>query len=196
VARYYKRVDLIEGIRSRDGEVFDFINRRYKPSIIHLIRNYGGTQNDADDIFQDGIFRLIEIVDKPDFELKAEMSTLLYAICKKIWKLNLEKRRVADNYFLRKLDEDENADMNDVLDSKLYESIFLESFKKLQKDCQVILRALMKGIPVKEVAVTLDYSYDYLRRKKIVCHSYLHKLIVTHQDYQLIKKKEGSVRLY
>ncbi|MEX2410852.1 MAG: sigma factor [Candidatus Paceibacterota bacterium] len=192
----YNNSQLIEGLRARDEEVTEFIFKRYKPCIVHLITRYGGTLYDVEDIFQDGLLRLIEMVDDKDFNATASLSTILYAICDKLWRLNLEKKRVAKNYFVRKPDEDEFSEIDIEHDRNLYESIYYGSFKKLQKDCQVILKALMKGVPVKDVALTLDYSYDYLRRKKRVCHAYLLKNIEKHQDYKLIREKEGEVKLY
>ena len=187
---------MVDGIRARDGDVFAFIDRRYKPSIVHLIRDYGGTDTDADDIFHDGVLRLIEMVDEDDFELSAKISTLLYAICKKKWKLNLEKSSIAKKYFTRKSDDDTTPDAIDEMDRKLYNEIFWGSFKRLKKECQIILKALMKGIPLKDVAVTMDYSYEYIRRKKTACYTFLQNIIEQHKDYKLIKKKEGSVKLY
>lgn len=196
MTRYYNRSKLIDGIRARDEDVFEFIIRRYKPSIVYHIREKGGNLADANDIFQDGLVRMIEMVDKEDFILSAELSTLLYSICNNLWKLHLEKKRVSKNYFIKKVDDNDDRDINEEMDLKLYESIFWTSFKMLKKDCQTILKALMKGIPTREVAFTLDYSYDYLRRKKIICHTSLQKLIAQNPDYKTIKNREGSVKLY
>ena len=194
--KYYNNSQLIEGIRARDEEITKFVIRRFKPAIVHHIRGYGGTLHDVDDIFQDGLIRLIEIVDDKDFKATASLSTILYAICDRLWKLHLEKKRIANLYFVRRHDEDAFSEIEVEHDRKLYDSIYYGSFQKLHKDCQVILKALMKGVPVKDVALTLDFSYDYLRRKKRACHTYLLKCIENHHDYKLIREKEGEVKLY
>lgn len=194
--KYYSNSQLVEGIRARDEEVTVYVIKRFKPAIAHLIRGYGGTLDDVDDIFHDGLLRIIEMVDDKDFKTTASLSTILFAICDRLWRLNLEKKRVANKYFVRKLDEDTFSEINIEHDRNLYDSIYYGSFQKLQKDCQVVLKALMKGVPVKDIALTLDYSYDYLRRKKRVCHTYLLKYIKNHSDYKLIREKEGEVKLY
>lgn len=196
MSKLLTRNQLIEGIRGREGNVFSYIERNYKPSIKYLIFELGGSTEDANDVYQEGIIRIIEMVDKPDFILTSELSTLLYAICNKIWKLRLEKKRIAWNYQLKKENEYDNYEVSESIDKEIYDGIFWDSFNNLQNNCKTILKALMKGIPLKELAFTLDISYDYIRKKKRICHSYLFELIKNHKMYKLIEEKEGSIKLY
>ena len=196
MAETYSKTQIFEDIRERNDIVFEYINRKYKASIVHLVTSYGLTLEDAHDIFQDGLLRLIEMADNPKYEITVELPTLLYAICKNLCKLNLSKKRISNNYFQRKPDEDKYAFIDIYIDQKIKSSIYEDSFKSLQKECQIVLNACMKGIPLKDIAKTLDYNYDYLRRKKRVCQRYLINYIKNHKDYKIIEKKEGEVKLY
>jgi RNA polymerase sigma factor (sigma-70 family) len=192
----YTNSQLIEGIRLRDDKVFEYIEKEFKESIrIHILSN-SGSSDDAEDIYQDGVLRIMEMADKHDFKLTCELSTLLYAICDKKWKLVLDKKRISQNYHIRKNEAEEDSDMSEGLDSHIYNNIFWESFNMLQDDCKRLLKACLKEIPIKEIADILDYTYGYVRRKKCLCHDYFAGQIINHPDYKHIKKKEGSVRLY
>ncbi|MFH0759857.1 MAG: sigma factor, partial [Bacteroidota bacterium] len=81
----YTEKQLLEGIRSRDGDVTAFLSREYMPSIRLLIYRLGGSTEDAKDMFQDAVFHLIRMSDDPTFELTSSIKTLLYSICRNRW---------------------------------------------------------------------------------------------------------------
>ena len=51
-----------------------------------LIYQMGGNWEDAKDIFQDGLLELIRKSEDPGFQLTSSIKTLLYAVCKNLWK--------------------------------------------------------------------------------------------------------------
>jgi len=189
-------IKIVKGIREGNNLIVEYFIRNCKSAIIRLGREYGNNDADAEDIFQDGLLRLIEMVNEDSFKLTSELSTLLYAICDKMCKLRLEKESISRRYFQRKLVEDEDPDITQEIDQQIYNRIYRESFNKLPKDSQRILNAILKEIPLKEIAYTMGYSYDYLRRKKRLILDKLRDLIEKHKDYKLIKDKEGIVKLY
>jgi RNA polymerase sigma factor (sigma-70 family) len=176
--------------------VFEYIDHEYRESLrLHILTNSGSSQ-DADDIYQDTIIRIIEMADKYDFKLTCDLSTLLYTICDKKWKLVLNKKSIAKNYLIRKNDSDDDKDNTELVDCQLYNSIFWESFNSLQDDCKRLLKACLKEIPIKEIADILNYTYKYVRRKKCLCHDFFAEQIINHPVYKEILKKEGNIRLY
>lgn len=182
---------LIAGIRGRDGEVFKYLERNYKYGIRYMVFETGGRSADGDDVYGDAIITLIEIVDRHNFKLTCQLSTLLYAICKKKWNQVLYKQKVARNYQVRHNETTIVEDFSEDMDYTLYSDIFWESFKQLEKDCRQILKAYFKEIPAREIADLLDYTYSYLRKKKSMCHTYLIKIVNMHPEYVKIKEKEN-----
>lgn len=179
---------IIQGIRNRDDTIFKFLQVRYQDSIRLMVIEMGGNQEDAKDIFNEGLVALIGLVDREDFRLTCKLGTLLYALCNKKWKQQLEKQKAARNYQHRRIDPDPDGDFSDEIDQKLYMSIFWESFQKLDRICRQILEGYLKEIPPREIADMLSYSYGYVRKRKSLCHSYLMKEIEIHPD--IIKLKE------
>ena len=182
---------LVEGIRQRNGDVFRYLERNYRHGIRLMVLEMGGSVTDGEDVFSEGIMTLIEVVDRPNFILTCQLSTLLYAICNKKWKQVLDKKKAARNYHFRHNEETVAMDYSENMDNSLYSKIFWDSFQKLEKDCRQILKAYFKEIPARKIADLLEYSYGYLRKKKSICHAALMRIIRRHPEYVSIKEKEG-----
>ena len=82
----YTDQQLLRGIKVRDRKVLEYVHREYRPIIRLLIYQMGGSLDDAKDIFQDGMLELIRKSEDPSFQLTSSIKTLLYAICKNLWK--------------------------------------------------------------------------------------------------------------
>ena len=129
-------------------------------------------------------------MDREDFVLNCKLGTLVYALCKKTWKQHLEKQVAVRNYHVRKLESTPEWDFTEEVDQKLYQEIFWESFRQLEKVCQEILEGYLKEISPKEIAEKLGYSYGYIRKRKSMCHGFLMKMIENHPTYIKIKQSE------
>jgi len=182
---------VIKGIRNRDDNVFKFIQVKFQDSIRLMVIEMGGTQEDAKDVFTEGLIALIRLVDRDDFKLTCKLGTLLYALCNKKWKQQLEKKTAASNYHVRKLDTTPTRDFTEDADYELYRKIFWGVFEKLDDVCKKILKGYFKEISPKDIAASLGFSYGYVRKRKSLCHSYLMKMIQDHPDYIKIKETEN-----
>jgi len=181
---------IIDGIRNRDDATFKYLQVKFQDSIRLMVVEMGGSQEDAKDVFSEGLIALIRLVDQEDFVLSCKLGTLVYALCKKTWKQHLEKQTAVRNYHVRKLDTTPDWDFTEEADQHLYHEIFWECFGKLDKVCQDILDAYLKEISPRDIAIELGYSYGYVRKRKSMCHSFLMKTIEDHPTFIRIKKTE------
>ena len=189
----YTDQHIIDSIRRREDVAFKYLQVKFQDSIRLMVTEMGGSQEDAKDVFSEGLIALIRLVDQKDFKLNCKLGTLVYALCKKTWKQHLEKQVAVRNYHVRKLENSPDWDFTEESDQQLYQEIFWESFKKLEKVCQEILEGYLKEISPKEIAKTLGYSYGYIRKRKSMCHSYLMKMIQGHPTFKRIKQTEVSL---
>lgn len=183
---------IIEGLRNREDMAFKYLQVKFQDSIRLMVIEMGGNQEDAKDVFSEGLIALIQLVDRKDFNLTCKLGTLVYALCNKKWKQQLEKKSAANNYHTRKLDTSPDSDFSEDADQQLYQEIFWGSFKQMDKVCQDILECYLKEISPRDIAAMLGYSYGYVRKRKSICHSYLMKLIGNHPDYLKIKQEEKT----
>jgi RNA polymerase sigma factor (sigma-70 family) len=156
------------------------------PMITLMVYNLGGSAEDAKDIFQDGLIILLEKIDDKNFVLTCKFKTFLYSVCENLWKLILEKRQTEMNYFLRRIEDDDEQDFTEQIDYKLYESIFYGEFRRLDPGDQKILQLYWKGISPMKIARKLGFTYGYLRKKKCEVQAEFIQKVKSHPDFRRI----------
>jgi RNA polymerase sigma factor (sigma-70 family) len=184
---------IIDSIRKREDAAFKYLQVRFQDSIRLMIHEKGGSPEDAMDVFSEGLIALIRLVDREDFVLTCKLGTLVYALCEKTWKQHLGKQVAVRNYHLRKLDNSPEWDFTEESDQHVYQEIFWESFKQLDKVCQEILEGYLKEISPREIAEMLGFSYGYIRKRKSLCHGFLMQMIESHPTFKKIKQDELTV---
>lgn len=185
--------EIIECLRSRQSYVVRYLSDRYLPMIRLMVTQLGGTSEDAKDIFQDGLIIMLEKIDSNQFKLSCKFKTFLYSVCENLWKSVLEKRKAANNYFNRRLDQSSEKDFSEEYDNQLYESMLNEVFETLDPTCKEILKLYWQEYSPMEIAEKLGYTYGYVRKKKCECQSELLKRISNHPSFKQIKKTEKAI---
>jgi RNA polymerase sigma factor (sigma-70 family) len=184
---------LIRGIRNREDTVFQYLQVKFQDGIRLMVLEMGGNREDARDVFNEGLVALMRLVDREDFSLTCKLGTLVYALCKNIWKQQLQEKAGARKYQLRSNDPGPEPDFTEDADIKLYREIFWESFKKLDEKCRKILEAYLREVPPGVIARSLRCSESYVRKRKSLCHGYLMELIANHPDFMKIKMSDTKI---
>ena len=179
----YTDQELLRGIKARDRKVLEYVNREYRPVIRLLIHKMGGSGDDAKDIFQDGILELIRKSEDPSFQLTSSIKTLIYAICKNLWKY---KSRM--NHRMVKLNPDHHGGVEvpsfeEAIDLGLYEKLFWGNFKLLPKTCREVLDLYLKNHQNSEIARLLNMTEAYVRKRKSFCTRKMIKAIQKTSEY-------------
>jgi RNA polymerase sigma factor (sigma-70 family) len=143
----------------------------------------GGNWDAAKDIFQDAVFELMRRTEDPSFQLSCSVKTLLYSICKNLWryKSRMNHRMVAferDHH-----DGVEVPEFADLDDLGLYEKLFWANFQKLPKSCREVLRLHLEKIQNSEIARLLNFSEAYVRKRKSLCTRKMIKAIQKTSEY-------------
>ncbi len=185
--------EIIECLRSRQSYVVRYLSDRYLPMIRLMVTQMGGTSEDAKDIFQDGLIIMLEKIDSNQFKLSCKFKTFLYSVCENLWKSILEKRKAANNYFNRRLDQSSENDFSEEYDNQLYESMLNEVFETLDPTCKEILKLYWQEYSPMEIAEKLGYTYGYVRKKKCECQAELLKRISNHPSFKQIKRTEKAI---
>jgi len=163
--------ELIKGIRNHDSDVLRYIYKKYFETVKNFVRKNNGSDDDAQDIFQESIIILFKKIEENSLELTCSLGTFLFSICRLLWLKQLEKRRIRNEDASADDDLEEllgasgsNFELND--EYKLYQ----EHFSRLPKDCQRVLRLFLEKVPLKEVADIMGYkSEQYAKKRKLEC---------------------------
>lgn len=185
-----KRLDddgLIQGIRKGRKRTLLHIYKKYYPYIkSHILKN-SGSEDDAQDVFQDAMMAIFQNVSNKDFELTCQFKTYLHAVSSNIWKKKL--RSIKGKDFIEYQDASHLAqeEIDDaVLTLERYQ-FYHRKFRELSEKCQQILKMYLSGVNMKKITEHFGFaSVSYTKKRKFICKENLIKLIEKDPEYQIL----------
>ena len=180
----YTDAELIEAIHADTdlNNAIRFLYRQHAQATCAFIRNYGGSEQDADDIFQETVVAFIEVVRKGKFRMESNIRTFLASIARNCWFNELKKRERADHRH-RQFESG-----RDQLESDVAEHIGMMERKKQ-------LRALVEGLGESCRKILLLFYYENLSMKEIVDHlPYENEQVVRNKKYKCLQHLTGLIK--
>ena len=190
----YTDTEIIECLRNRQSYVVHYLSDRYMPMIRLMVYQKGGTNDDAHDIFQDGLIIMLEKLDNKEFALTCKFKTFLYCVCEHLWKSILDKRQAATNYLSKRSEPETDKDFTELFDHQIYEEIFRDVFETLDPISKKILNLYWQEVSPQEIAHKLGYTYGYVRKKKCEAQNELTEKVKKHPGYKRIRSTELATR--
>ena len=190
----YTDTEIIECLRNRQSYVVHYLFDRYMPMIRLMVYQKGGTNDDARDIFQDGLIIMLEKLDNKEFALTCKFKTFLYCVCEHLWKSILDKRQAATNYLSKRSEPETDKDFTELIDHQIYEEIFRDVFETLDPISKKILNLYWQEVSPQEIAHKLGYTYGYVRKKKCEAQNELTEKVKKHPGYKRIRSTELATR--
>ena len=176
---------ILEGIYRNDSQVIQYIYDKYFESIKKFITNYGGTEEDAWDIFQDGLIVVYEQIKNENLKLKHSFITYFYTVCKYSW---LKVLRGRDKKYYEQVEHSKELERFSLVEYEIELDEFVEkekriklyqlNFRKLSNECQKMLKLMAKGHTITEITNEFNYkSTGFTYKKRRICKERLIKLI-------------------
>src|ERR1044072_2032043 len=100
----------LEGLRSGNSELLSALYKKHYNIVLKLIVNNSGTEEAAQDIYQETVIVLYENAQKPGFSLNCQLQTYIYSVAKRLWLKQLKKN--GKTFLLKEDDEHEVADVS------------------------------------------------------------------------------------
>ncbi|WP_298419584.1 sigma-70 family RNA polymerase sigma factor [uncultured Kordia sp.] len=122
---------------------------RYFPKVSRFICKYGGTKEEAQDVFQEALLIFYRKAKTPSFTLTSSIETYVFSICKYLWKDQLKQKN-------KQTDSLEETFLND-------NSIPVEIHQQEEEKYQLAEKAL-KSIGDKCLKLL---SFFYINKKKM-----------------------------
>jgi RNA polymerase sigma factor (sigma-70 family) len=184
-------VDILNGIKEKNSSVLDFVYDNYFYQIKVFITQNNGTDEDAQDVYQDAIIIIYQKLQKEKFSIYCSFSTYLYSVCRLLWLKQLEHRK------LRKLYLEESEKFIEIDESyiRFYEinekyKLYQDHFKRLSYNCQKIMELFLAGIPLKEISHIMGFKGDqYVKKRKHICKEKLVESIKKDPRFESLKKQ-------
>jgi RNA polymerase sigma factor (sigma-70 family) len=151
---------ILRGIRASNDDALNHLYKTCYPIIRNMILKNNGSEQDIDDVFQEGIIVFYEKVRTDDFKLTCSINTFIYSVCRNHWlkhlkrkSLTIEFQETYQPFDLTKSDiEDEN-----ILNER--QKILIEVLNNFGEPCKSILQYFYyEQISMDKIAEKLGYT--------------------------------------
>jgi len=182
----------LEGIRTSNNEVLSFIYRKYFQEIRFFVLKNSGSDDDAQDVFQEAIIIIYKKLRDDSLVLSCSFKTYLYSVCRIVWLKQLDRRH---DKSVNVSDVMSFVGLNDGVDQAVVEQeryrLYQKHFQSLHIDCQKILKLFLKKVPLKDITSKMNMrSEKYLKKRKFQCKEILFKRIQNDPDFKRLKEGE------
>lgn len=172
---------LYQGLLHNDTKCFEILYKKLYPAVRQQVTHYGGTADDAKDIFQEGMIALWKNTQSGSFQLRegVKLSTYLIQICKLRWMDRMKK--ASHRYELRKEvlpeSQQEPEFITEWIDREEQDQ-FQQHFAQLGGRCQDLLKRFyfMKE-SLQEIAVAMNIGEATAKNEKYRCMQRLKKIV-------------------
>ena len=185
---------LIAAIRSGDERALAHLYRLHWPMVSHFVLQNSGSEDDAQDVYQEGVVVFYEKVRDGSLELSCQIKTYLYAVCRRLW---LKRLTSKSRFGVRLLDDEEHGPYlntgaeEDLLAAEAQDrrfSTMSEALVHLGEPC----RSLIEGFYLLDKSMqdlTTEFGYtnaDNAKNQKYKCLVRLKKLFFAHYKEESI----------
>ncbi|MCB2196646.1 MAG: sigma-70 family RNA polymerase sigma factor [Bacteroidetes bacterium] len=170
---------IIEGIRNQDKQILKNIYQTYFSTIKRMVMDNYGSEQDAKDVFQEGIIIIYRKAKEGNINLTSSFKSYIYGVCRYIWKKQLTQRKENTEKLEGYVEYEVIPDVTfDEYEKNEQYKLYQKHFKRLEKDCQKVLQLFLKKVPLKDIAEIMGIeSQQYVKRKKYKCKEQLVRYI-------------------
>jgi RNA polymerase sigma factor (sigma-70 family) len=158
-----------------------YLYQAYFDNLANFVRVNKGSQEDAEDIFQEMVLVFIDLVQQGKFRVEASVKTFLYAITRNLWLNELKKRNrslLRDTEYYSGSPEAER-DIHASLEANEVRRQIMQVMEKLGTTCkQILVYFYYDELLMKEIVERLHYeSEQVVRNRKYKCMKQLEELL-------------------
>ncbi|MFM7022134.1 MAG: RNA polymerase sigma factor [Flavobacteriales bacterium] len=176
----YSDAELIQGIRNKDDRALKHLYVTHYNMVRHFIISNNGSEDDAKDIYQEGVMVFYDKVHSGNLELSCQIKTFLYAVCRRQWL----KKLVQQSRFIGKIEESETlADISDddvfTIDEKEKDIKKMQvAMGKLGEPCTTIISDFyLHNASMQDICEKMGYTNaDNVKNQKYKCLVRLKKI--------------------
>jgi len=181
----YTDEEFVTAIRRGDDRALAQLYRLHLPMVSHFVLQNSGTEDEAKDVYQEGVMVFYEKVRDGSLELSCQIKTYLYAVCRRLWL----KRLAEKSRFGSRLDDHEpyletgaEADLAEAEERDRRFALMGEALEQIGEPC----KSLLEGFYLLDRSMqqlTADFGYtnaDNAKNQKYKCLVRLKKLFFSH----------------
>ena len=185
---HYTQYGIIDGIRRRDKDVLNYVYKKYFPMVRYFIVRNQGSEEDAQDLFQEAMVAVYQRLGKKKLDLDCSFKTYFYSVVRHMWLQYLERNRI--NYEFTDMDEFLMLEDKEIYDDfQVKKAIFQRRFLELTELCRKILMMVVEGTSYEEIASTIGYKgRQYAIKRKYECMKSLINRVSEDPEYKKLNQ--------
>lgn len=161
----YTEKSLIAGIKSGDETIMEYVYKQYYPMIAHLVKNNQGSENDAEDLYQEGLLTVFQKIREGE-EIQY-LKTYIYAVCRLKWLNLLRYRRRHPEQIIDSHNVIEVSLEDDHVDAVPYQQAMQEALGQLDETCrQLLLAFYFEKLSMEAIALRFNYNQANTAKSK------------------------------
>ena len=156
--------EIIERIKKGDETALDYLYKKNYRMMVKMIVKNNGSEEEAQDIYQDALIVLWQKALSEDFILTSKLSTYLYSICQNLWRKELDRKSRHSN------EEADRPEINDI-DKEERIKIVNQCINDLGETCKKILSYYyFDNLSMNDIAEKMGFANsDTAKTKKYKC---------------------------
>lgn len=136
----------------------------YYPKIANVIRKEGASDEQIQDVFQDGLMVVLEKAQEPAFELTCKPETYLYSVCRNLWKEQIRKNAKTTSLGF---DIEQTSEIEEKEEQELYFNKLDNVLQNLGEKCLTVLKMYyFEKLSLKVISEKLGYSSDKVAKNQ------------------------------
>jgi len=183
---FYSDEQLVAALREEQhlNKPILFLYKQYSTQISSFLINYGASEQEAQDVFQETVVAFIDIIKRDRYRPDAKLATFLTAVAKNIWFNELKKKersQFREKEFEKGRGQVE-ADITHLMGERELKSQLRDLLLQLDERCRKILTLFYyEEMSMKEILQHLPYENEQVvRNKKSKCLQHLSGLVKNH----------------
>lgn len=180
---------MIAAFKAGDKQVIQELYDQLFPALKQWLTQNSGSEEDAEDVFQEALVAAFRKLQDPTFHLNHELTTYIFAIAKKLWLQKLRRQGVHAKYEQFLSTQTEVEDLEGVIEEQESLELYRYYFNKLDEACKKLLTFVFRGKSMTEIKEYFGFNNEaHARKKKFRCKNELISMISKDKRYLELKK--------
>ena len=171
--------EVVLGILNNSDDALNKLYIGYFPMVLQFILNNNGDEDDAKDVYQEGIIVLYNKIKSGDFELSSKLKTYIYSVCRRIWLKKLAQQskktnNISDFEDIVSID----VDIEDHQQKEMQFDKMQSALLHLGEPCKTIIQDFyLNNLSMQDISEKFGYTNtDNAKTQKYKCMQRLKKL--------------------
>ncbi|MBR9922890.1 MAG: sigma-70 family RNA polymerase sigma factor [Bacteroidetes bacterium] len=176
----------LEHLEKGSSTCMETLQRECYPAIARFVKTHGGSEQDAEDVFMDGVVAVYRKLKKGPVHLSCKFSVFLFQICKNLWYKKTRRKKFQSDIAVEDTEQIViSDDWIPAMEKTARMGLMQEKFLELPQSCQDLLDLCWHSeLSLQDIAKKMGIEYGTARKRKHDCKKKLTTLVKADPRYE------------